>query len=311
MNRKQLMLEVTDWAIDHPGQELPMHFRSELQAHPDLEADWGHRHGWVDLLHAPQSWAPDEAFYDQLVHTAVQKRREATPVSSPRTLTSRPPSAFRELLQSWSANPVWVTAVAILVLLSAAYYTYDTYTTIGGVDFVSGHVMVVGADGGQRDDPVRRKQSLQTTAQSRSVVQLESGAEVYVDERSRLTFLDSRTVELHVGRAYFDIPKSGGGFRIRLPQGEVSVLGTAFFVEYGQGGGRVTVTRGTVEVTNRGDRVLVEEGQETALDENKRLTARLSARNVERVRWLRELQRARDKEELKRYFPSLAAPSLE
>ncbi|MGC9330235.1 MAG: FecR domain-containing protein, partial [Candidatus Hinthialibacter sp.] len=150
---------------------------------------------------------------------------------------------------------------------------------------------------------------VQTPQHAESIILLESGAEVCIAPLSRVTFLDGKTVRLDHGRAYFDIAKQESGFHVVLPHGAVKVLGTAFHISVAQGRSTVIVTRGVVQVFNANAAEKVFSGMESVIAPSLRPSApRPSTRILAQTRWVNQVRENRNQEELRKYYPSLAAP---
>lgn len=306
MNRKQLLQELIDWSIDRGDRELPVHLAEGLRQFPDVEAEWNKEKSLIGRLHHPGQWSPSDDYFPRLAQNAVQEKRRAMLSDTTRRAMNLNWSESH-YFTFWSWRSALAGVIAAVVLIPLAMFSYSRYNTIGGVLYVSGYVFTEKANrsDSHRDDPISRNQAFQTTTQSQGIVRLNSGAEICVDNRSRLTFVDARHVELHVGRVYFDIPKSGEGFRVRLPRGEVFVLGTAFSIEVDSNQCRISVTRGTVRVIQGDHELLLREGSETNLTGREKPSAYQNPQVSKQIRWVAELRRKQEQDEIERYFPSL------
>ena len=127
--------------------------------------------------------------------------------------------------------------------------------------------------------PVPSRSQVTTGPASSSLLKLRSGAEVTVEERTRLTLPDANAtpdpheeLSLAIGLVRVKVPKlpSGHFFSIRTPDAVVSVHGTAFSVEVtGTDSGRVrtkvVVTDGRVSVQSAERSILLGPGTESDL----------------------------------------------
>lgn len=306
---KRLLNEMVEWKLDHPSAELPPRYQNALNESSELNHEWRRTQGWLQALHQPETWEPEDHFFQSLAQNAVrEKRRAALSDSTRRELAlDRVAGAWFDAVFSWRK---FAPAAFIAVLLfPALYFSYNSYNNIGTVQFTIGAVRMEssGAPTIQRETIVERGQTIQTTTESQTIVELENGVIAYVDARSRMTLLSPKKIELHVGRVYFDVPKGGKGFEVALPHGEVRVLGTAFSIEISPESSEVMVARGVVEVANQQEQVMVRQGYQSALARSGRPALKQFQDNTQ-FQWASDLHRDWDKEEMKRYFPSLAAP---
>ncbi len=309
MTNKRLINEMVEWKLDYPGTDLPPQYQDALNESPELETEWKRTQGWLSALHKPEHWQPKENFFNTLTQNAVrEKRRAALSDSTRREL------ALDQIAGEWFGSVLnWRMALSYavfaLVLLPAIYFSLSAYNSIGAVQFTAGAVMMEtsGAADVQRETAIYRGQTVQTTTESQTIIVLDNGVIAYVDARSRLTLHSPKEVELHIGRVYFDVPKSGKGFTVGLPHGEVRVLGTAFSIETSPQASNISVARGVVEVSNHQEQVIVRQGYRSALARSG-LPAVKQFHGNRQFQWTRDLHSDWDREEMKRYFPSLAAP---
>ncbi|MEJ4043813.1 FecR family protein [Erwinia sp. SLM-02] len=103
----------------------------------------------------------------------------------------------------------------------------------------------------------------------RREVALADGSTVLLDADSAFSVdltADLRRVQLLRGGAYFDVVPSKTPFVVETPAGSVRVLGTQFDVRLQEGGGVVTLARGSVAVSSEGQPqpTLIKPGQQVA-----------------------------------------------
>jgi transmembrane sensor len=100
------------------------------------------------------------------------------------------------------------------------------------------------------------------------LVTLEDGSRVQLDSRTSIALryaASERRVILLGGEAWFDVaPDAARPFVVEAGGGTVTALGTAFDVALGTSGARVIVAKRRVKVSNGGQDVVVEEGQQSA-----------------------------------------------
>ncbi|MBI1390675.1 MAG: hypothetical protein GC154_19770 [bacterium] len=310
MNKDRLLRELTEWKLDHPGADPPPHLREAMKGDSSMEADWKSTQAWIAKLHQPDEWKPDDAFFERLTQNAVrEKRRAALSDSTRRELSlERTVWGIPVWLLGW--KPVLTAAVFLFVIAPASAWFYNAYETIGSVQFANGYVMTESASSPavNRDAPIRRGQTIQTASAAQSVISLESGVHISLDSRSRITFNNAGEIALHMGRVYFDVPAGASGFKVNLPQGDVRVIGTSFSIEVTRDGDSILVTRGVVQVANSIDSKLVRQGNLSTLQKNAAPSVTPAPDVAAKVAWVRKLNDEWDKEDMKRYFPSLAAP---
>ncbi len=303
--------EFLTWSIDHRGEDIPKRYRTHLEECESCRTEFGSIHQWVRVLQPQVEWTPEEGFYDRLVEGAMREKRRAAITESTRRDLALDTTGFFSIFQRSGLRFAPVAIVLLLVLTPLTLYINNSISTIGEFKYTSGHVIAQANAPLQtrKDDPIRKGTTLHTPIDTESVVLLESGAEVCVAPRSRLTFIGKRTVRVELGRAYFDMPKQKHGFDVLLPNGTVRVLGTAFAVEVTKDETVVTVTRGLVEVDNERAKVSVRSGNKSVLKPNQTPTMEQAKRIRQTIRWVTALREKRNQEELRTYYPSLAAPT--
>ncbi len=114
-------------------------------------------------------------------------------------------------------------------------------------------VLIVGIVAFRLPDTVVRMQADYATATAeRRIVALDDGSRVHLAPLSAIDVSltgGSRRIRLIEGQAYFDVvPESSRPFEVRAGEVVVTVLGTAFEVDYGKKGTTVAVTSGRVRV---------------------------------------------------------------
>ncbi|MBL8793243.1 MAG: FecR domain-containing protein [Planctomycetia bacterium] len=105
--------------------------------------------------------------------------------------------------------------------------------------------------------------SLQTQAGQRRRLSLPDGSILYVNQQTALQLVSERRVLLTAGEVYVEVaPNPEVPFIVEARQREVRALGTRFSVRAEDGGPRVVVTQGTVQVSGLGS--LLHAGQQLA-----------------------------------------------
>lgn len=98
-----------------------------------------------------------------------------------------------------------------------------------------------------------------------AVLGLRDGSRVSLFEQSSLTIFGDREIMLNSGRACFEVTHNGERFRVKSPDGLVTVMGTTFGVAVEQGRTVVTVISGMVQVENSSSFVLLTQDEQTEM----------------------------------------------
>jgi len=98
-----------------------------------------------------------------------------------------------------------------------------------------------------------------------AVLGLRDGSRISLLERSSLTIISGREIALNSGHACFDITHNGERFRVKTPDGLITVMGTLFGVAVDQGRTTVTVINGLVQVENAQSFVLLSRDEQTEM----------------------------------------------
>lgn len=115
-----------------------------------------------------------------------------------------------------------------------------------------------------------------SAAELDKTVSLPDGSTIRLNAKSELSYTrdfnsDHRMVHLS-GEAYFDVQKGFSPFIISTKHAEIKVLGTLFNVRVRQDGLEVGVNRGSVQVTNNDQSIILDEGQMTLMDSDEKST---------------------------------------
>lgn len=313
MKCSSLLQELTNWAIDRPDAALPERLQRHIYECSRCRSEWESIRAWRQLLRAEEEiWQPEEGFFERLTDQAMLEKRRAALTESTRRDLALDGSGWWAVFQKPAYRWAPSLAIFLLIVLPLSYWTYFSFDTIGRFDFSSGQVI---AQADRPLDPrkgmtIQRNTVVQTPQNAESIVLLKSGAEVSVAPLSRVTFIDRRTVRVDRGKAFFDLPKQKGGFVVQLPQGEARVLGTAFEVSVSPERSTVTVARGVVQVSNVDASVRVERDMESVVALGQRpAVPRKTQRLAQIAAWVSTIQEQRNQEELRKYYPSLAAPT--
>jgi ferric-dicitrate binding protein FerR (iron transport regulator) len=115
------------------------------------------------------------------------------------------------------------------------------------------------------EDYVRAGEWMETGADARVSVRFSDGTSVRVDRGSRLRPLSSSVIELSSGAVYVDVERAATGFEVRTPVAVARDVGTQFEVRLLDGGLRLRVRTGVVELTDGTRSVSGRAGTEVAL----------------------------------------------
>lgn len=302
--------ELLTYAIDRKDQGLPAGHQSHIDQCSSCRQAWDRLQRWAALLQKEDQWQPSEDFYRDIAAAAMHEKQRAALTESTRRDLFLDTSGFFSFLHMPLNRWAYMTIFLLVFMVPGLYWGYDSYDTIGQCDFVDGQVLRHSDTLAEiaKTDTIHRGDTIQTALESRSIVHLEGHSEVLVGARSRLVFIGPRTVKLELGRAYFDIHPGRKDFEVLTPNGEVMVLGTAFAVEVEARQTRVTVTRGVVQVSSQDQKAKVTSGRESVLARQAPPVLRDAQRIQSTIRWVENLREERNEEELRMYYPSLAAP---
>lgn len=113
--------------------------------------------------------------------------------------------------------------------------------------------------------PVETGTRYETGTGQGAVFGLRDGSRISLLEQSSLTIIGHREIALNSGRAWFDITHNGDRFRVKTPDGLITVMGTTFGVAVEEGRTKVTVINGLVQVENVGSFVLLSRDEQTEM----------------------------------------------
>ncbi|MFB3788478.1 MAG: FecR domain-containing protein [bacterium] len=312
MKCSSVQKELLAWKIDHKGAGVPEYLKSHLETCPACRKEWSAIQGWVQALQPQEeAWTPEEGFFDRLVEQAMREKRRASLTDSTRQELALDSFGVFSLFHRRISWMVPALALFLVVLVPAGLWIQKSFHTIGEIQYTSGHVIAM-ADtllDTRRGESIPRNTTVQTPQYAKGIVQLKNGVEICVEQQSRLTLLDPRTVRMDRGTAYFDIPPQEKSFQVILPSGEVQVLGTAFAISIAEDGSVVTVTRGKVRVSSGARAIQVDAGKEGVVRPSGRPEIREAQRLAQTMRWVSQIREQRNQEELRYYYPSLAVPT--
>lgn len=311
MSMHPALVELLNWSLDHPGQTPPPHLMKPIESSPHLFEEWKRLQGWSSILKDDAPWQAPEGFFEQLADKAMTEKRRSALTESTRRELSLDLTDWAAWLWPASSRIVMAWSLALVVCLPVAWMGLRMHQSIGHVHFAKGHATLAGNDNRvvEADETLWRGSVLQTTTQAQGIVHLEGGVEVCMDARSRIVFTDSRTLSVQRGRAYFDVPPGQQGFRVTMPHGEAFVLGTSFAIDVTAERSRVSVTRGTVRVSDRDSSIDVRQGSEAIAGAQNRLLANPITQPEQRIQWVAALLEDSMRDEMQMYFPSLTGPT--
>ncbi len=311
MRCKVILSELLALTIDGKSDAIPEAYQNHLDTCEECRKEWRKIQGWVEALQPEEEWIPDEKFYDRLVETAVRESHRAALTESTRLDLQLESSSWKNIFYRPLSIPRFALgALLVVVLLPALWFSYHEMQTVGNFDYHSGAVIAFGAAPVhlEKGAEITKQTSIQTARDAESILNLEGGAEISIGSQSDVVIENARTVRINRGRVFFNIAKGKGKFRALLPEGEALVLGTSFAVDVEQGQSVVTVLEGLVQVSNGNQQTLVKPGFEGILKHQSCPIAQQAQRIKATARWISALKIRRNKEELRTYFPSLAAP---
>lgn len=108
-------------------------------------------------------------------------------------------------------------------------------------------------------------QHYETGAADALMLTLAGPTQVKLNENTRISVLDARTLRLETGQIWADVDRGNRLFRVFTPVGGVTVMGTAFDIAVERNKATVTVARGSVQVDNEAVFSRIEPGQQVDL----------------------------------------------
>jgi ferric-dicitrate binding protein FerR (iron transport regulator) len=106
---------------------------------------------------------------------------------------------------------------------------------------------------------------METDANARVSVRFADGTSLRVDRATRVRALSSSVIELAAGAVYVDVSRAAAGFEVRTPVAVARDVGTQFEIRLLEGGLRLRVRTGVVELTDGRRSVSGRAGTEVAL----------------------------------------------
>ncbi len=312
MKCSSIIQDMTNWVIDHPDAELPERLQTHVNQCQKCRIELESVKGWTNLLRPNRiEWTPEEKFYERLTEQALREKRRAALTDSTRRDFDLDSTGWFSIFHQHSYRLLTSLTVLLIILIPLGFWINTTVNTIGEFDYKSGRVLAHanGSLNANKGHTLKSNTTVQTTQGAESIVHLKSGAEICVAPLSQVTFMGRKNVRIDRGKAFFNIPKQKSGFIVQLPSGMVRVLGTAFEISVARGTSTVKVTRGVVEVLSGQASVKVAMGMKSMVQPLKNPTAPASVNLSNTVRWVNDIHQRRNQEELRIYYPSLAAPT--
>ncbi len=218
---------------------------------------------------------------------AVRLLRLAGPrISAPAVRASRVRTAVhqrwqagrRKAVRRWPLAPLAVLATAAaLILIAGRVIVHKSNSTtpgdvVGRVERIEGaprrvsdEVRVATASSLAPEDAVRAGEWMETDANARASVRFSDGTSLRVDRATRVRPLSASVIELAAGAVYVDVGRAAAGLEVRTPVAVARDVGTQFEVRLLQGGLRLRVRTGVVELTDGRRSVSGRAGTEVAL----------------------------------------------
>lgn len=254
------------------------HVVQHLSVCPDCDAELRHMQETVDVLHRGFS-------RDRLVADMTSRVMMYLPDMDPELPACGHESApGHSETSSYLKFLVGGVAAALLLVAGLTWLSWPTRApvipasnqaeellsgTILGL--TNGGIRVINPDGSMERYvtdtryPLERNSRYETDETSGAVLGLEDGTQVRLFENSSLTITSSRSVRLERGSAYFEVTHNGDRFRVKTPEGWITVMGTAFGVSVENGRTAVTVINGMVQVENDTNFVLLAKDEHTEM----------------------------------------------
>jgi ferric-dicitrate binding protein FerR (iron transport regulator) len=137
------------------------------------------------------------------------------------------------------------------------------------------------------------------------------GSLVRINEQTQLTFRQPRLLEVAMGQVWSTVAKAPEPFRVRIPQAEVTAVGTQFDVACSSANvATLTVVEGSTRVTDRsGAEKLVYSGEKLVISDGQSGAAAPVENLMIATRWVNEIlvMKGRDDAELNRRIDELFA----
>jgi hypothetical protein len=136
------------------------------------------------------------------------------------------------------------------------------------------------------------------------------GSLVRVNERTELTFRRPRLFELAAGQVWSTVAKAAEPFRVKVPDAEVTALGTQFDVACaGPGVVTLTVVEGSTRVSDRSGEKVVHSGERLTINAGVSEAPRPADNLMVATRWVNEIlvMKGRDNAELSKRIDALFA----
>lgn len=163
------------------------------------------------------------------------------------------PGLWESILQ-WrvlAATGAAVAAIALVVIVSTS-----PGKSIGMVAYESGGVMITGnnADRGE----LSRGSTLSVTDRGAALASLDNDrVMVYMANGTRIGVANRSNVSLESGTAWFAVRPNSGRFTVELPEGTVTVHGTAFGVHLDESSSTVFLASGRVSLETAGENLVL------------------------------------------------------
>ncbi|MCC5875899.1 MAG: FecR domain-containing protein [Candidatus Sumerlaeia bacterium] len=161
-------------------------------------------------------------------------------------------TGFWESIIQWRVMAATGAAVAAIIL--AVLVSMHPGDTLGIVAYESGGVMITGnnADRGE----LARGSTLSITDRGAALASLDNDrVMVYMANGTRLGVAGRSNVSLESGTAWFAVRPNSGRFTVELPEGTVTVHGTAFGVHLNGSTSTVFLASGSVSLETAGERL--------------------------------------------------------
>jgi hypothetical protein len=194
----------------------------------------------------------------------------------------------------------WAAAAGMAVAAVGAWMARPLYLpeplTVATIARVVGDVQVESSRGQWSHvvtgDTVRAGAAVRTGADGRAALDLPSGVHVRLDTGTELAFNDLEDASMSKGAVYVDSGKDAapGGVRFVLdtPAGDVRHLGTQYEARLGDGGLRVGIREGRVEIRGTGAPVVGSAGEVVAL-RNGQVSRSALAPNASSWNWVTDV----------------------
>ncbi len=181
------------------------------------------------------------------------------------------------LRSTWAAQFAPVFAALAVLFFAGVLYMEWPAVPVSGMDYIGVVTQSAGNVQSQLDgkpelsvasikDYVRCGQRYETGPDGKLMLTLQGPTDLKVAENSSVRVYDNREVSVEKGHIWLNVAKSDRQFRVNMPTGAITVLGTVFEVRVEDEKTTVTVQNGKVHVADRAGASEIQPGQQASFD---------------------------------------------